>query len=113
MLTFRFLKRFATGTSTSKRMGAAITLVIQQNLSRFLKGKGSSLVDSAEAADSVIINTCTVVGPTERRMLRRLSQFREYDLYVTGCMPEVQREVIFAVCTPTFLPSEIIHEGIP
>jgi MiaB-like tRNA modifying enzyme len=26
-------------------------------------------------------------------------------------MPEVQREVIFAVCTPTFLPSEIIHEA--
>ena len=80
-------------------------------LIEILKGKGSTLVDSAEAADSVIINTCTVVGPTERRMLRRLSQLREYDLFVTGCMPEVQREAIFAVCTPTFLPSETIHEA--
>ena len=79
-------------------------------LIEILKSKGSTLVDSAEAADSVVINTCTVVGSTERRMLRRLSQFRNYDLYVTGCMPEVQREAIFAVCTPTFLPSETIHE---
>ena len=80
-------------------------------LIEILKSKGSTLVDSAEAADVVIINTCTVVGPTERRMLRRLSLFREYDLYVTGCMPEVQREAIFAVCTPTILPSKTIHEA--
>ncbi len=53
-------------------------------LIEILKNKGSILVDSAEAADAVIINTCTVVGPTERRMLRRLSRFRDYDLYVTG-----------------------------
>jgi threonylcarbamoyladenosine tRNA methylthiotransferase CDKAL1 len=79
-------------------------------LIEILKYKGSTFVDSAEAADAVIINTCTVVGPTERRMLRRLSRFRDYDLYVTGCMPEVQRDAIFAVCTPTILPSETIHK---
>jgi len=79
-------------------------------LIEILKSKGNTIVDSAETADSVIINTCTVVGPTERRMLRQLSRFREYDLYVTGCMPEVQREAIFAVCTPTFISSKTIHE---
>lgn len=76
-----------------------------------LKNKGCIIVDVAEGTDAVIINTCTVVGSTERRMLRRLSLYREYDLYVTGCMPEVQREAILAVCTPTILPSEIIHEA--
>jgi threonylcarbamoyladenosine tRNA methylthiotransferase CDKAL1 len=79
-------------------------------LVEILKSRGSTIVDSAEAADAVIINTCTVVGPTERRMLRRLSQFRDYDLYVTGCMSEVQRDAIFAVCTPTILPSETIQK---
>jgi threonylcarbamoyladenosine tRNA methylthiotransferase CDKAL1 len=79
-------------------------------LIEILKSKGNTIVDSAETADSVIINTCTVVGPTERRMLRQFSRFREYDLYVTGCMPEVQREAIFAVCTPTFISSKTIHE---
>ncbi len=80
-------------------------------LVEILKNKGSIIVDSAEDADSVIINTCTVVGPTERRMLKRLAFFRDYDLYVTGCMPAVQREAIFAVCSPTILPSELIHEA--
>jgi len=79
-------------------------------LIEILRSKGNTIVDSAETADSVIINTCTVVGPTERRMLRQFSRFREYDLYVTGCMPEVQREAIFAVCTPTFISSKTIHE---
>jgi threonylcarbamoyladenosine tRNA methylthiotransferase CDKAL1 len=79
-------------------------------LIEILKSQGNTIVDSAETADSVIINTCTVVGPTERRMLRQLSRFRENDLYVTGCMPEVQREAIFAVCTPTIISSKTIHE---
>ena len=80
-------------------------------LIEILKHKGSTLVDSAKEADSVIINTCTVVGTTERRMLRRLSLFREYDLYVTGCMPAVQREAISAVCTPTVISPETIREA--
>jgi len=79
-------------------------------LIEILKSQGNTIVDSAETADSVIINTCTVVGSTERRMLRQLSRFREYDLYVTGCMPEVQREAIFAVCSPTIISSKTIHE---
>ncbi len=80
-------------------------------LVEILKNKNCMIVNSAEEADVIIINTCTVVGSTERRMLRRLSLFHEYDLYVTGCMPAVQREAIFAVCTPTILPSEVIHEA--
>jgi threonylcarbamoyladenosine tRNA methylthiotransferase CDKAL1 len=67
-------------------------------------------VENPDDAEAVIINTCTVVGPTERRMLRRLAGFREHDLYVTGCMPKVQREAILAVCTPTIIPPETIHD---
>jgi threonylcarbamoyladenosine tRNA methylthiotransferase CDKAL1 len=80
-------------------------------LVEILKHKGSTFVDSAKEADKVIINTCTVIGTTERRMLRRLSRYREYDLYVTGCMPAVQREAIFAVCSPTVISSETIREA--
>jgi len=80
-------------------------------LVEILKHKGSTVVDSAKEADAIIINTCTVVGTTERRMLRRLSRYREYDLYVTGCMPVVQREAIFAVCTPTIILSETIRKA--
>ena len=80
-------------------------------LVEILKHKGSTFVDSDKEADAIIINTCTVVGTTERRMLRRLSRYREYDLFVTGCMPAVQREAIFAVCTPTIILSETIREA--
>ena len=80
-------------------------------LVEILKHKGSTFVDSAKEADAIIINTCTVVGTTERRMLRRLSRYREYDLFVTGCMPAVQREAIFAVCTPTIILSETIRKA--
>jgi tRNA A37 methylthiotransferase MiaB len=76
-----------------------------------LKSLGSTLVDSADLADAVVVNTCTVVGPTERRMLRRLSLYRDRDLYVTGCMPAVQQESIFAICSPTIISPGSIQEA--
>jgi threonylcarbamoyladenosine tRNA methylthiotransferase CDKAL1 len=76
-----------------------------------LKNQGNTIVSSADEADVVIINTCTVVGATERRMLRRLSRFRDYNLFVTGCMPVVQRDAIFAVCTPVIIPPDTIREA--
>ena len=79
-------------------------------LIEILKHQGSTIVGSADEADVVIINTCTVVGATERRMLRRLSRFRDYKLVVTGCMPAVQREAIFAVCTPEIIQSDEIRD---
>ncbi|MDP2798063.1 MAG: tRNA (N(6)-L-threonylcarbamoyladenosine(37)-C(2))-methylthiotransferase [Methanoregula sp.] len=79
-------------------------------LVEILKSNGSTIVGSADVADAVVINTCTVVGPTERRMLRQLSRYRDHELYVTGCMPEVQQEAIFSVCTPTLIPPEKIRE---
>jgi MiaB-like tRNA modifying enzyme len=79
-------------------------------LAGILKHQGCNIVESEEHADAVIINTCTVVAATERRMLRRLSKFRDRDLYVTGCMPVVQREAIMAVCTPSIITPQSIHE---
>lgn len=79
------------------------------NLVEVLKHNGSTLVNTAGEAEAVILNTCTVVGPTERRMLRRLAQLREKNLFVTGCMPMVQREAISVVCTPNFIPPDAIR----
>ena len=76
-----------------------------------LKQNGNVIVGSEDLADTIIINTCTVVGPTERRMLRRLSRFRDRNLYVTGCMAVVQLEAIRAVCSPVVIPPDSIHES--
>lgn len=75
-----------------------------------LKHRGCTIVDTPDAADVVIVNTCTVVGPTERRMLRRLSAFSDRELYVTGCMPAVQKDAILSVCDPVIIPPEAIQE---
>jgi len=79
-------------------------------LAEVLKHCGSTIVESVDDADVVIVNTCTVVGPTERRMLRRLSALRDRELYVTGCMPQVQKGAILSVCDPGFIAPDAIHE---
>ncbi|NLA37818.1 MAG: tRNA (N(6)-L-threonylcarbamoyladenosine(37)-C(2))-methylthiotransferase [Methanomicrobiales archaeon] len=63
-----------------------------------------------DEADAVIINTCTVIEATEREMLRRLKAFADRDLYVTGCMPLVQMDLISPVCTPHIIHPDEIHE---
>ena len=79
-------------------------------LVEILRHHGGTIVENPDEAEAIIINTCTVVGPTERRMLRRLAGFRNQDLYVTGCMSKVQREAILAVCSPTIIIPETIQD---
>jgi tRNA A37 methylthiotransferase MiaB len=81
------------------------------NLVAVLRQYGSTCVSTPEEADAVVVNTCTVVGPTERRMLRRLSALQEKPLFVTGCMPLIQREAIRAVCSPVIIPPDTIREA--
>ena len=79
-----------------------------RKLEDVLASQGCRIVATPEDADAVVINTCTVIAPTERKMLRVLHQHREKPLYVTGCMPEVQRDEILRVCSPVFIsPGEI------
>ena len=62
----------------------------------------------ADEADTIIINTCTVVASTERAMLRRLETFAGRDLIVTGCMAKVQPDLICTVSRPRLiLPEEL------
>jgi len=75
-----------------------------------LRYQGCTIQESPDGAEVIIMNTCTVVGPTERRMLRRLAGFRNRELIVTGCMPRVQREAILGVCSPVFIDPETIQE---
>jgi threonylcarbamoyladenosine tRNA methylthiotransferase CDKAL1 len=80
-------------------------------LKEILRHQDCTLDPSDDRADAVIINTCTVIAATERRMLRRLSRFRDRELYVTGCMPMVQQDAIRAVCSPVIIPPQSIHDS--
>jgi len=66
-------------------------------------------VVSAEEADTVVINTCTVVAQTERAMLRAIRDYSDRDVVVTGCMPVVQAELLRSVRPDIkiILPEEI------
>ena len=75
-----------------------------------LKHHGSAIADTEDDADAIVVNTCTVVGPTERRMLRRLARFADRDLSLTGCMPAVQIDAIRAVCSPVVILPDTIQE---
>ena len=70
-----------------------------------------SIVDTLSDATAVIVNTCTVIAKTEREMLRIFREVtrQEKELYITGCMPVVQREEILEICTPIFITSDEIH----
>jgi MiaB-like tRNA modifying enzyme len=59
---------------------------------RKMESLGHERADSAEDADIVILNTCTVVDTTEKRMIRRMNELRASgkDVIVTGCMAKVQ-----------------------
>lgn len=80
-----------------------------RRLEAILEGLGCRLT-GPEEADAVIVNTCTVIGATERKMLRRLAAFADRDLYVTGCMPLVQMDEIRSVCTPHVIHPDEIRE---
>jgi threonylcarbamoyladenosine tRNA methylthiotransferase CDKAL1 len=55
-----------------------------------LKAAGHEPVENLDDADLLIINTCAVKGPTQRRVLRRLRELRKLDgkrIIVAGCLP--------------------------
>jgi len=69
------------------------------------------VVDTLSRATAVIVNTCTVIAKTEREMLRIFRDVTKQGkkLYITGCMPAVERDEILKVCNPAFITSDEIH----
>jgi len=61
-----------------------------------LCASGFRLSDSSEAADLVVVNTCTVKGQTEARMVERIRELSREGkrVVVTGCMATVQRGLL-------------------
>ncbi len=63
-----------------------------RKLSRDMASMGYTEAHSADEADIVILNTCTVVETTEKKMLSRISDLKKLkkEVIVTGCMAKVQ-----------------------
>ncbi len=63
-----------------------------RELSEEMASLGYTEAVSADEADIVILNTCTVVGTTEKRMIDRISELKKAgkDIVVTGCLAAAQ-----------------------
>jgi len=61
-----------------------------------LRARGFQLTESSEVADLVVVNTCTVKGQTEARMVERIRELLQAGkrVVVTGCMATVQRGLL-------------------
>ena len=63
-----------------------------EELAERMDALGHIRVLSADEADIVILNTCTVVDTTEKRMIKRMNELKAAgkQVIVTGCMAKVQ-----------------------
>lgn len=63
-----------------------------EQLSKKMESLGHTRVDSPDEADIVILNTCTVVDTTEKKMIHRMGELKQEgkEIIVTGCMAKVQ-----------------------
>lgn len=63
-----------------------------EELAERLDALGYARAASAAEADLVVLNTCTVVDTTEKRMIRRMNELKAAgkEVIVTGCMAKVQ-----------------------
>ena len=78
-----------------------------------LRNHGDVLVDDINAADVIIILTCTVIDTTEQRMLSRLREFKKTGkpLVVAGCMASVQPYLIYSIVpSARLLPPRETHK---
>jgi threonylcarbamoyladenosine tRNA methylthiotransferase CDKAL1 len=70
------------------------------------------IVSDIDAADVLILLTCTVIGTTEQRMLSRLKLFQKTHkkIIVTGCMPTVQADLVTTIAPQaSLLPCQHIQ----
>lgn len=61
-----------------------------------LKQAGLEITTNPEIADILVINSCIVKEPTEKKIERRISdllkQYKNKPIIITGCMPQVRAE---------------------
>lgn len=87
-------------------------------IAALLRNSGFRLVESPEQSDLVVINTCTVKGPTESNFFRYLQECKEAGklVVVAGCLPASTPERItgFSAIGPGQLHSivEVVEETL-
>ncbi len=79
-------------------LGCRLNQAETEDMARKLETLGQNIVDDAQMADRIVVNTCTVTHVADRKsrqLIRRLHRLNPAaGIAVTGCYAETSREVI-------------------
>ncbi len=80
-----------------------------------LAALGHQIIDDASDADLVVLNTCTVIQETERRMLKRMAEIsaQRKELLVAGCMASIQADEIIKVAPKALIMAPRDYQRFP
>jgi MiaB-like tRNA modifying enzyme len=87
-----------------------------QNNTEIMKGiirqAGLGTVIKANIADMMILNTCIVKGPTEKKIERRILDLQRFEkpIIVAGCMPEVRSKELSKMDNVYLLGTHHYHD---
>ncbi len=86
-----------------------------QRIKTILLQNDYEIADKVDNSDIVLVNTCTVIDRTERRMIKRLRELKKEKVIVAGCLPAAQPDLVanlaWKMITPRSLPSLAIILG--
>lgn len=83
-----------------------------------LLNRGHTIADTIDNADIVILNTCTVRGETERKIVKRIRELeelrkeRKFKLIISGCMVKAQPALISSITKDASLVAPQFTEDI-
>jgi len=83
-----------------------------------LLNRGHIIADTIDNADIVILNTCTVRGETERKIVKRIRELeelrkeRKFKLIISGCMVKAQPALISSITKDASLVAPQFTEDI-
>ncbi|MBW2992401.1 tRNA (N(6)-L-threonylcarbamoyladenosine(37)-C(2))-methylthiotransferase [Candidatus Woesearchaeota archaeon] len=74
--------------------GCSLNQSDSEVMAGLLKKADFDIVDSLESCDLVILNTCTVKGPTEAKFWKRLEEIRDLNrkIIIAGCIAQTEPE---------------------
>ena len=76
-----------------KTFGCSLNKSDSEVMAGILEKESYKIVNDKDKADLVIINTCTVKGPTENKFYRYLKNVKDKKVIVAGCIPQADPEL--------------------
>ena len=76
-----------------KTYGCSLNVSDSETITGLLVGEGHELVGTIGEAEVLIVNSCTVKGPSESSLLKDLKQNSDKKIIIAGCVPKAQMEL--------------------